>query len=194
MDGRLCGEGRWIHDLSPPTPQRLYRKLAVQWTATGALASGSAAAALGGAPDVVGLAAGASLGALSMVAVLVRRRAVARLAARFEDEFAAGYASGVAQAVLMHVVAYEAVAFPLTSPDAVSADERAAHRNAAYLAAAAADLPHPVREARATALEALDAGDARRVHQVMNELAQAVRATHTPGSRRPSQREPLSRD
>jgi hypothetical protein len=87
---------------------------------------------------------------------------------------ALGYADGIADMMVLGISAYSAAVFPLSGPGAVDTAERAARRKAAYSLTAAEGLPHPVREAAAAALEAIDGGSERDTQSAIEDLMNAV--------------------
>lgn len=88
---------------------------------------------------------------------------------------ARGYADGIGDMVVLGISAYEASVFPLAGSGAVDPAERAARREAAYRLTAAEGLPHPVREAAAAALEAIDEA---RDDEARTSLVYLMKAVH----------------
>ncbi|MEU6066801.1 MULTISPECIES: hypothetical protein [Streptomyces] len=123
---------------------------------------------------IVALVVGVFAGAGSVVgALVVRRRAMAGFSAARQEATTRGYADGIAHGVLVGVANYQAAVFPM-NVGGVTDDERAARRTVAYRLAAEDEVPHPVREAAANALAALDDEDLERVRDAMSKLYAAV--------------------
>ncbi|UXY31669.1 hypothetical protein [Streptomyces sp. HUAS TT20] len=123
---------------------------------------------------IVALVAGAVAGAGSVVgALLVRRRAMAGFSAARREATTRGSADGIAHGVLVGVANYQAAVFPM-NVGGVTDEERAARRTVAYRLAAEDEVPHPVRQAAANALAALDDEDLERVRDAMSKLYAAV--------------------
>ncbi|MEU2677026.1 hypothetical protein ABZ638_09045 [Streptomyces sp. NPDC007107] len=116
------------------------------------------------------LGGGAALGA-----VLFRRRMAETIREGQGMAAARGYADGIGDMVVLGISAYEASVFPLAGPGAVDPAERAARREAAYRLTAAEGLPHPVREAAAAALEAIDEA---RDDEARTSLVDLMKAVH----------------
>ncbi|MEV0437709.1 hypothetical protein AB0I84_22925 [Streptomyces spectabilis] len=92
----------------------------------------------------------------------------------------AGFGAGLAQGVLVAAACYHRAAFPRTGKGAVTTEEVAALRWAAYQQAAEERLATPVREAAARLLKAADRGEQNAADSLLLELMNAVREQHRP--------------
>ncbi|MGG7574155.1 hypothetical protein [Streptomyces sirii] len=146
--------------------------------------AGAAYLVAGDVASVVGTAVcctgGAGLSAFFRLRQIHQQQAEARRA---------GFSAALAQGVLVAVACYHRAAFPLTGHGAVTEEEVAALRWAAYQQAAAERLDSPVREAAARALKAVDLGEPSPAASALMDLMSAAHERQAPGhTRRPARR------
>ncbi|WP_369232533.1 hypothetical protein AB5J56_11185 [Streptomyces sp. R21] len=155
------------------TPEHISSRTAAGWTVALAVLGGFTGFAWDGpflaVTCALSLGGGAALGT-----VLSRRRMIATIREGHGKAAALGYADGIADMTVLGISAYSAAVFPLSGPGAVDTAERVARRKAAYYLTAAEGLPHPIREAAAAALEAIDGGSERDTQSAIENLMNAV--------------------
>ncbi|MDW6057945.1 hypothetical protein SAZ11_07570 [Streptomyces sp. FXJ1.4098] len=127
-----------------------------------------------GRPGTAGLSALAGGCAAALGAFLTRRRSMAKFNAAHQAAHDRGFAEGLSHGLLLGVAQYEAAVFP-SSPDGVTAEERAARRTYVYRIAAQDALPETIRRLAARELAALDQEDHDRAREALQELSLAVR-------------------
>lgn len=155
------------------TPERAH--LYGTTTVAAAVATlGAVVGAAAGGPGIA-LAVGAITGGGALIGgFLTRGRALTAAETAQSAAARSGYVDGRSDSLLATISQYEAAVFP-ASPDGVTPEERAVRRAHAYKVASDEALPHPLREAAAAALEALDAGDLHRSQDTITTLFYAVR-------------------
>ncbi|MEU6705429.1 hypothetical protein [Streptomyces wuyuanensis] len=155
------------------TSERLSSRAAFGWTVALTVLGGFTGLVWDG--PFLAVTCGLSLGGGAALGTLLsRRHMIATLREGRGEAAALGYADGIADMMVLGISAYRAAVFPLSGPDAVDAAERMARRHAAYRLTAADGLPHHIREAAATALEAIDDGRDRDTDSAVENLMKAV--------------------
>ncbi|WP_299529888.1 hypothetical protein [uncultured Streptomyces sp.] len=155
------------------TPEQMSTRMAAGWTVAlaglGAVAGYVWDGPFLAAACMLSLGGGAALGT-----VLARRRMAAGIREGRDRAASLGYADGLGDMVVLGISAYGVSVFPLAGPEAVDPAERAARRAAAYRLTAAEGVPHPVREAAAAALEAIDDARDREAQAALAHLVKTV--------------------
>ncbi|WP_405998916.1 hypothetical protein [Streptomyces sp. NBC_00829] len=155
------------------TPEQMSSRTAAGWTI--AVAALGALAGFAWSGPFLAVTCALSLGGGGALAtVLSRRQMIATMREGQGKAAALGYADGLADMMVLGISAYRASVFPLSGPDAVDPTERTARRKAAYQLTAADGLPHPIREAAAAALEAIDDARDRDTQSAIEDLMKAV--------------------